>query len=162
MAFKIVINEPKTRRTYQIEKEPPSLLGFNIGDMFGGSAIVLIGFTLEVTGGSDKDGFPMKPDLEGGERKKLLLAGGPGFNPKSKGQRKRKYVRGNRISENIAQVNMKVVEGEGDIAMMLGLKKEEKPEEKKEEAPKEEVPKEEPKPEEKPEEKKEEPKGEEK
>lgn len=36
--------------------------------------------------------------------------------------RKRKYVRGNTISDSNAQVNCKIVEGEGDIALILGIK----------------------------------------
>jgi hypothetical protein len=62
--------------------------------------------------------------------------------------KKRKYIRGNTVSEDIMQINCKVVEGEGDIPTMLGIKPKEEP---KQEAPKEEV---------KPEEKKEEPKPE--
>ena len=99
--------------------------------------IGLSGFTLEVTGGSDKEGFPMRKDLDGTARKKVLITKSTGFkglkivkrkgkkNKKVKGLRRRKYVRGNTISENIIQVNAKIIEGEGDIAMMLGIKKEE-------------------------------------
>jgi len=168
MVFKIVISEPKSRKAWQIEKDVPSLIGKKIGDKFDGSLIGLTGFTLQITGGSDKDGFPMRPDLEGAVRKKALLTRGIGFRGfkkikkkkyKRKGMRKRKYIRGNAISENIIQVNCKVLEGGGDIPMMLGIKPKE---EKKEEAPKPEVEqaKAEAKPEEKPEEKKEEKEGE--
>ncbi len=160
MAFKIVINEPKTKKSYQIEKDVPSLNGLKIGEKFDGSMLGLNGFTLEVTGGSDKDGTPMRKDLEGPVRKKALLTKGIGFRGgktkkvhgkkkylKVKGMRKRKYIRGNTISEEIAQVNCKIVEGEGDVAMMLGIKKEEKPEEAPAEEKKPEEKKEEPKPE---------------
>jgi small subunit ribosomal protein S6e len=192
--FKIVISEPKSRKAWQIEKEVPSLIGKKIGDNFEGSVIGLSGFTLQITGGSDKDGFPMRPDLLGTLRKKALLTKGIGFRGrkkikkkvfKVKGMRKRKYIRGNTISTEIIQVNCKIIEGEGDIPKILGIKpkeekteeapkeevkpevKEEKPKEKKpepEKAPEkvEEKPKEEPKPEEKPAEKPEEPKQEEK
>lgn len=174
MAMKIVISEPKTKKAFQVEKEAPGLIGVKIGDKFDGSIVGLSGFTLELTGGSDKAGFPMRLDLDGTARKKALLTKGVGFRGtkkikkkkfKVKGLRRRKYIRGNKISDEIAQVNCKVVEGEGDIAMMLGLKKEEAPAE---EAPAEEVKpeeqqKEETKPEEKPaEEPKEEPAEEEK
>jgi len=173
MVFKIVISEPKSRKAWQIEKDAPSLIGKKVGDSFDGSLIGLTGFTLQITGGSDKDGFPMRPDLEGSIRKKALLTKGIGFRGfkkikkkkyKRKGMRKRKYIRGNTVSENIVQVNCKVLEGEGDIQTILGIKPKE--EEKKEEAPKpeekpkeekpEEKPKQEPKKEENPEEKKEE------
>jgi len=170
MVFKIVVSEPKSRKAWQIEKDAPSLIGKKIGDKFDGSLIGLSGFTLQITGGSDKDGFPMRPDLEGSIRKKALLTRGIGFKGfkkikkkryKRKGMRKRKYIRGNMVSEDIAQVNCKVLEGEGDIPTILGIKPKE---EKKEEAPKPEAaeqPKAEAKPEEIKEEKKEEPKPEE-
>jgi len=132
MAFKIVINEPKTRKSYQVEKDAPSLIGLKIGDKFDGSIVGLNGFTLQITGGSDKDGFPMRIEIPGPGRKRLLLSGPPGFHPLKKGQKKRKLVRGNQISDAIAQVNCKIVEGEGDIELMLGLKKEEKKAEKSE------------------------------
>jgi small subunit ribosomal protein S6e len=150
MAFKIVVSEPKSRKAWQIEKDAPSLIGKKIGDKFDGSLIGLSGFTLQITGGSDKDGFPMRYDLEGIMRKKALLTKGVGFSGtkkirkvkyKVKGMRKRKYIRGNTISDSIIQVNCKVVEGEGNIPMILGIKpKEEAPkqEEQKVEAPKEE------------------------
>jgi len=129
--FKIVINEPKTRKSYQIEKEAPSLIDLKIGQKFDGSLIGLGGFTLQITGGSDKDGFPMRPDIPGSIRKKILLSQGPGFHPIKRGMRKRKYVRGNTISDEIVQVNCKVIEGEGDIQTILGIKPKEKKEEKK-------------------------------
>ena len=135
MAFKICINEPKAKKSWQVEKEAPSLIGIKIGDKFDGSVLGLVGFMLQLTGGSDKDGFPMRPDLQGIARKKALMASGPGFRPTTEGQKRRKYVRGNTISADIMQVNCKIVEGEGDIQTILGIqpkvKEEAKPEEKK-------------------------------
>jgi small subunit ribosomal protein S6e len=130
MAFKIVISEPKSKKAWQKDIDAPSLIGRKIGDKIEGSLIGLSGFTLQVTGGSDKDGFPMRYDLEGISRKKILLAKGIGFRGtkkirkvkyKVKGMKKRKYIRGNTISDSIVQVNLKVVEGEGDIPMILGI-----------------------------------------
>jgi small subunit ribosomal protein S6e len=129
LVFKICINEPKTKRSWQVEKDIPSLIGVKIGDKFDGSLIGLSGFTLQLTGGSDKDGFPMRYDLQGIARKKALLTSGPGFRPTVKGLRRRKYIRGNTISADIVQVNCKVIEGGGDIAMMLGIQPKEKPKE---------------------------------
>jgi len=166
MEFIIVISKPhskpKSSKAWQTKKEVPSLIGKKIGDKFDGSLIGLSGFTLQITGGSDKDGFPMRPDLPGTLRKKALLTKGIGFRGrkkikkkvfKVKGMRKRKYIRGNTISPEIVQVNCKVLEGEGDIPKILGIPPKEKKEEVKEEkpeAPKEEKPKE-PKPEKVPE-----------
>jgi small subunit ribosomal protein S6e len=137
LAFKICINEPKTKKSWQVEKDIPSLIGLKIGDKFDGSLMGLSGFTLQITGGSDKDGFPMRYDLAGISRKKALLTSGPGFRPTVKGLRRRKYIRGNTISADIIQINCKIIEGEGDIALMLGIQPKEKKEEQKVEEKKE-------------------------
>ena len=118
---KIVIAEPKTRKSYQVEKDLPSLIGLKVGDAFDGSILGLEGFKLQITGGSDKDGFPMRSDLQGSGRKKVLLSSPPGFHPTKKGMRKRKYVRGNQVSQDIIQINCKIIEGEGDIPTILGI-----------------------------------------
>jgi len=141
---KIVISEPKSKKAWQIEKDASSLIGKKIGEKVDGSLIGLSGFTLQITGGSDKDGFPMRPDLDGVSRKKILIVKSIGFRGiktirkkkyKVKGMKKRKYVRGNTISDAIVQINCKVLEGEGDIPMILGIP----PKEKKEEPKTEEV-----------------------
>src|SRR6267143_4302099 len=58
---------------------------------------------------SDKDGFPMRADLPGPRRKGLLLSGGVGFHPVRPGMRKKKTVRGNTVSPDILQLNLKIV-----------------------------------------------------
>lgn len=121
MPFKIVISDPKTRRSGQIDKDAPALIGLKIGDVFEGDVIGAPGFKLEITGGSDKDGFPMRKDVPGASRKRLLLSSGPGYRPLKKGMKKRKNIRGNAISEAVAQINCKVVGGEGDIFAALNI-----------------------------------------
>ncbi len=121
MAMRIVINEPKTRKSWQIEKDVPGLIGRKIGERIEGSLIGLGGFVLQITGGSDKEGFPMRAEVDGPGRKRLLLSGPPGFIPRKEGQRKRKNIVGNTISDRTAQINCKVVEGEGDIPTILGI-----------------------------------------
>lgn len=121
MPFRFVINDPKSRKSFQKDIEAPGLLGQKINDRFSGDLIGLAGFELQITGGSDKEGFPMRPEVPGAVRKKVLISGPPGFHPLKEGQRKRKYICGNTISERIMQVNCKVVKGEGDIGMILGI-----------------------------------------
>jgi len=65
--------------------------------------------TLKITGGSDDSGFPMRPDLPGGAKRRLLLSGPPGYHPPEKGMRKRVTVRGNTITEDIVQINTVIV-----------------------------------------------------
>ncbi|MBA3064949.1 MAG: 30S ribosomal protein S6e [Nanoarchaeota archaeon] len=131
--MKFVISEPKTRKAFQVEKDAPSLQGMKIGERFDGSVLGLSGFSLQITGGSDKEGFPMRPDMVGAMRKKLLLTSGPGYVPVKKGIKRRKYVRGNMISEASAQINCKIVEGDGNVMEILGIKPKEKAEKPKEE-----------------------------
>jgi len=40
----------------------------------------------------------------------VILSGGVGFNPQNEGERRRKTVRGNVITDEIVQLNMKIVE----------------------------------------------------
>ncbi len=176
--FKIVVSDPKTRKAYQkeVEQGPSGLVGKRMGDTVKADFMGLAGYEIKVTGGSDKNGFPMRGDVEGPGRKRIVLSGGTGFHPTMPGQRKRKSIRGNTISADTAQVNAVVVKsGAKSMDQLLGKKEEkakegEKKEEpkaevKKAEAPKEaEKPKEEAKPAEKPKEEKkaEEPKPEEK
>ncbi|MHA1212378.1 MAG: S6e family ribosomal protein, partial [Candidatus Heimdallarchaeota archaeon] len=68
------------------------------------------GYIFKVTGGSDKDGFPMRSNLEGPIRKRILSTKSPGFKIAKKGEKQRKLVRGNTISDEIYQINMKIIE----------------------------------------------------
>jgi small subunit ribosomal protein S6e len=110
--FKVIISDlAGASKTVELEgTKAASLIGKKIGDIIDGSVVGLPGHKLQITGGSDKDGFPMRPDVHGGVRRSVILSGGVGFNPEKKGERRRKTVRGNVITEEIVQVNMKVVE----------------------------------------------------
>ncbi len=162
MNFKIVVSDPGTRKSYskELPQEASMLFGKKIGETFEGNSLGLPGFKLEITGGSDKDGFPMRKDMEGTARKKILLSSPPGYHPQREGERKRKGIRGNTISADIVQVNLKVLEhGKQRMDELFGKKaeeKKEKAEDKKEHKvetkDKEEKPKTEEKKEEKPEE----------
>ncbi len=91
------------------DERAKQLIGLRIGDTFDGSIVGLKGVKLEITGGSDYSGFPMRPDIMGGVKKRVLLSGPPGFRPREKGERRRKMVRGNTITEDIVQINTKIV-----------------------------------------------------
>ena len=64
---KFVISEKE--KSYQTEKDLGIIVGKKIGDKFNGDVIGLNGYVLEITGGSDKEGFPMRNDIEGIGRK---------------------------------------------------------------------------------------------
>ncbi|ADC64787.1 Ribosomal protein S6e [Ferroglobus placidus DSM 10642] len=128
MEFKVVISDPETGRAYQkviSGANANKLIGKEIGDVINGTLVELPpDYELQITGGTDKDGFPMRPDLPGGVRKRILLSGGVGYRPKEKGVRKRKMVRGRMITRDIVQINMKVVK-KGKIPLEEFFKKEE-------------------------------------
>ncbi|MBI2107004.1 30S ribosomal protein S6e [Candidatus Woesearchaeota archaeon] len=131
--FKIVVgNKGKCYSKALNENESSAFLNKKMGEKIEGNSFGFSGYEMEITGGSDKAGFPMRHDLSGIHRKKILSVKGQGLNVKGKGIRKRKTVVGNTIGLHIAQVNLKVVkEGKDSLAKILG--KEEKVEEKKEE-----------------------------
>ena len=155
--FKLVISDPKKGKSYQKEvkeKEASSLVGLKIGSKVSGDKIELAGYEFEISGGSDNCGFPMRKDLEGTARKKILIVGGVGLHSKRKGMKKRKTVAGNTISNSTSQINMKILkygkakletpspkpetkEGEGEVKEGKEKKVEEKKEEIKEEKKKE-------------------------
>ncbi len=106
--FKLVVSDPKTGKAYNIDVAGPrtaKFVGKAIGTEIDGDAAGLTGYTLVITGGSDKDGVPMRQDLPGQGRRKVLVAGGIGYHPKTEGMRKRKTLRGNEVSGDIVQVN---------------------------------------------------------
>lgn len=132
--FKFVVSESETKKSYQLEVDQgkaAGIIGKKIGEEFDGDAIGLAGYKLAITGGTDKDGIPMLPKVQGQVKKRVLLIGAPGFYPKIQGQRKRKTVRGNTISADTVQINTKVTKKGEKTLEELVPKKEAKVEEKK-------------------------------
>jgi len=106
LVFKVIVSDKET--SYQLETENDvnrQIIGLAIGDDLDGKLVGLDGYSLKITGGSDKNGFPMRKDVSGQRRIKSLLSGGIGYKPKSKGIKRRKTVRSNMISEDIVQIN---------------------------------------------------------
>lgn len=118
------------------------LLGKRIGDVVDGIFVgegeqTLSGYKLEITGGSDKTGTPLRRDLEGGSRQSILVTQSTGykgqvivhkkkgaekkrFRYKPEGLRRRRNFRGNTITQDTRQINLKVVEaGNKDLATIL-------------------------------------------
>lgn len=141
--FRVAVSDSKTAKAYQVNvtgTEIGKLIGKSIGDTVSGDVVGLPGYTIKLTGGTDKDGFPMRGDLPGPTRRKILVAGGVGYKPKAKGVRKRKTMRGNEISSDISQVNAVIVEyGPKSVDELFGKEEAEAGEEAKSEEPVEEV-----------------------
>ena len=111
--FKVIVSDPETGKSQSVELEETQavpLIGRKLGETIDGAAIKLSGYKLKITGGSDKDGFPMRPNIHGGVRVGAILSEGVGFHSTRKGERKRKTLRGNVITDSIVQINMKVLE----------------------------------------------------
>jgi len=165
--FKLVIGLKSGKCVQKEVKEAQAkpLVGKKIGDKVSGDEIGFAGYEFELTGGSDYCGFPMRKDVQGPARKRILAIVGVGLKKKGNGVRQRKTVAGNTVHLKTSQINLKVLkEGKDKLdapAAAEGAAPTEgaapaveapKPAEKKEEAPKEEKKeekKEEPKPAEK-------------
>lgn len=144
--FKVIVSDPEAGTSNVVELEEARatpLIGRKIGEAIDGAVVNMPGYKAQITGGSDKDGFPMRPSVHGGIRRGVVLSGGVGFNPPNDGMRKRKTVRGNVITDEIVQINIKLVEKPKGA-------KEAKKEKPKEEKKTEEAPQTETKPEDKP------------
>ncbi|MEM0505398.1 MAG: 30S ribosomal protein S6e [Sulfolobales archaeon] len=93
--FQVVVDGDRARR----------LVGLKVGDVVDSSLAGIPGKLLRITGGSDSSGFPVIPTLPGQAKRSLLLSSPPGYIPREDGERRRKYVRGNTISEELVQIN---------------------------------------------------------
>ena len=157
MEFKLNIGCPKTKKSYKKdlkEEDCKPLIGKKIGDILKGESIDFPGYEFKITGGSDSSGFPMRFDVDGSQRKRILIASGVGIKKKKrKGIRLRKTVAGNTIHADTAQINFKIMKygknpldkvAESEVKVEEAPKKEEK-KEKKPEPKKEEVKQEKPK-----------------
>ncbi|MFW9846280.1 MAG: 30S ribosomal protein S6e [Candidatus Thorarchaeota archaeon] len=113
MPFKLVISDPEDGKAIQYELDDAktnALIGKNIGEVVEGDMLGLPGYKLKITGGSDRSGFPIRPDVHGSGKKRVLIKGPPGFKSKRKGTAKRKTVRGRELNADISQVNMRIEE----------------------------------------------------
>ncbi len=110
--YRAVISDPRTGMSHNKEVSghyAGALMSKRIGDELDGIFFDLPGYKLVLTGGSDKDGVPMRPDLPGPRRKRVLVSGGPGFRSKKSGLRRRKTLRGNAVGPDTVQLNLTIV-----------------------------------------------------
>ena len=140
--FKLVLGA-KDGKCYQKEckgGEADHLLKKRIGDTISGSEIGFEGYEFQITGGSDKCGFPMRKGIQE-PRKKVLIGGSVGFSgkkrklrkstkpTKQKGLIKRRTVCGEMVTKIIHQINMKILK-EGSTSLGEEAKEEVKEEKK--------------------------------
>ncbi len=122
--FTVAVADPDRGETHQIEisgQDANRFIGRDIGEEVDGGAVGLDGYALELTGGSDDAGRPMRGDVRGTSLTELLLEGGTGYHPTRDGERKRVTVRGREVSESTRQINARITErGETDVDELLG------------------------------------------
>jgi small subunit ribosomal protein S6e len=114
--FKIIVSDPEAGTSKVVELEEARaapFIGRRLGEIMDGSVVDLPAHKVQLLGGSDKDGVPMRGNVHGGVRRRVVLSGGAGFNSKKKGERKRKTVRGSTITDEIVQINLKIIEKPG-------------------------------------------------
>ncbi len=127
VTFKLVVGDKRGKVvSYEVKDDKAKpLLGLRIGDVFDATLIGLPG-KIKITGGSDRSGVPMRPDVHGAVKKYVLLTKGTGLRSVRKGERKRKLVRGNVISEDIYQINAVLIDALNEVKGEEGKKEEEK------------------------------------
>ncbi len=120
---RLVMSDPTTGKAQTIVLSPQLFSifrGKRIGDVIDASALGLGEGKLKITGGTDNSGFPMRSDVSGSRLVSILITKSTGFKARRKppskkkkprnrrsvnGLRKRVTVRGNMISDAIAQIN---------------------------------------------------------
>ncbi len=124
--MQVIVSDTETGTSYQLEADVDAFVGSSVGETVDGSLVGLDGYEIEITGGSDDTGRPLRGDVEGREITEVLVSGGTGFNPSKEGERKRVTVRGGEIGDATAQLNTKIVEeGDESVESLLGLEESE-------------------------------------
>lgn len=94
----------------EIDEKKFRFEGMKIGDTIKGGLVGFPNYEFQITGGSDSSGFPMRKDVHGPVKKRILVSKrGIGYKPKRKGQKKRKTVRGNEITYDMTLINLLVI-----------------------------------------------------
>lgn len=106
--FKLVIAQKDGKCVSKELKSPDAdvLLSLKLGDKFSGDSVGLHGYEFQITGGSDKSGFPMRKDIEGILRKRIYSSKTMGLKTSRPGQKLRRSFAGNTVFNGIAQINV--------------------------------------------------------
>src|SRR2546427_11789079 len=99
--FKLVISDPKKAKSEVLEVKDSNaqlFMGRRIGEVVDAASSGYKG-KLRITGGSDRGGVPMRGDVLGGGKRDILLTEGGGFKKGAEGRKKKKVVRGKKVTE---------------------------------------------------------------
>jgi len=118
IVYKLNISSEKgLSKPIEIDEKKFRFEGMKIGEIIKGGLIGFANYEFEITGGSDSSGFPMRKDVHGPVKKRILVSKrGIGYKPRRKGEKRRRTVRGNEITHNMTLINLKVVKyGEAEL-----------------------------------------------
>ncbi|OIR58661.1 MAG: 40S ribosomal protein S6 [Amphiamblys sp. WSBS2006] len=121
MKLNIAFPAQGTQKIFEVtdERKLHTLYEKRIGDEIDGVGLGegFAGYNMQITGGCDKQGFPMSAKFITRERvRPLLNKGDTGYRQKRRGVKKRKPVRGCIVTQDISVVSLTILErGEGEI-----------------------------------------------
>lgn len=106
----IEIDDERRLRIFVDKRMGQEVAGDTVGDEYKG-------YIFKITGGNDKQGFPMKQGVMHPTRVRLLLSKGHScYRPRRTGERKRKSVRGCIVGMDLAVLSLVIVkQGENDL-----------------------------------------------
>jgi len=106
----VEIDDERKLRAFYDKRISHEVEGIHVGENFKG-------YIFKITGGNDKQGFPMKQGVLTSQRVRLLMADGHScYRPRKRGERKRKSVRGCIVSGDLSVLNLVVVKkGEQEV-----------------------------------------------
>jgi small subunit ribosomal protein S6e len=114
----IEVDDDNKLRSFYDKRIAHEVEGDFLGDEFKG-------YVFRISGGNDKQGFPMKQGVLTTQRVRLLMRKGHScYRPRKRGEMKRKSVRGCIVSSEIAVLNLVVIrKGEGEIPGLTDISK---------------------------------------
>jgi small subunit ribosomal protein S6e len=106
----VEIDDERKLRAFYDKRISHEVDGIHVGENFKG-------YIFKITGGNDKQGFPMKQGVLTSQRVRLLMSEGHScYRPRKRGERKRKSVRGCIVSGDLSVLNLVVVKkGEQEV-----------------------------------------------
>ena len=106
----IEVDDERKLRVFMDRRMGQEVPGDSVGDEFKG-------YVFKITGGNDKQGFPMKQGVMHPTRVRLLLADGHScYRARRTGERKRKSVRGCIVGPDISVLSLVIIkQGENEI-----------------------------------------------